>query len=355
MSLFRPFVNGSLTAILAALVSACGGDKSVAPVVLSVTKVTDLPATMPAGASDSVRTRVVNNSGRPVEGIVVSFTITGASSTLSSVTATTDTGGRAAVGITIAGLAGQTTTVTASIDEPSSVTFSTTIVPGAPSRMRLTSPRVIVLDQGASTQITAAFTDEFGNEPTSPPAIALQVREPIANDAGSTLTAVSPGQTIVVARLASNGLVRDSVLLVVVPATGVAAHTDLSRFDLKADTTFTVPVFMDMRSSGEKLGSTRVQIFWDASALTYVSDAEGANNVGATVNPSTPGTVTLAVANAAGFAGKVELRRITFRAAATTGRTTSLRLVVTELNGVSPNFTDLKPKTIAVSHPLITR
>jgi hypothetical protein len=67
------------------------------------------------------------------------------------------------------------------------------------------------------------------------------------------------------------------------------------------------------------------------------------------------GTFTLAVANSSGFPGRVELRRLTFRTSATAGRSGSLTLATSELNGVSPNFTNLRPKTVAISYPVKTR
>jgi hypothetical protein len=200
--------------------------------------------------------------------------------------------------------------------------------------------------------------DAFGNPITPVSGVDYVSRNTaVAVTAGSTVTGLRRGQTIVVAQLASNTAVRDSMLLVVSVPAGPVLEANIIGFEVNADVTTTVTISMDMRTSGELLGSTRVQVTWDPTVLTYLSDAEGAQSVGATVNNSgaASGTFTLAVASSSGFPGRVELRRLTFRTSATVGRSGSLALSTSELNGVSPNFTNLRPKTVAVSYPVKTK
>jgi hypothetical protein len=206
--------------------------------------------------------------------------------------------------------------------------------------------------------VTAGSTDAFGNPVAGPAIVLLSRNQSIAKVSGNVVTAdTTLGQTFISARWSTDSTVRDSMLVVVAHPTGPVIMSNLQRFDFRTDTVFTIPVIVDMRASGEKLGSTRVQISWNTAALTYVSDAEGSSNVGATVNTSNAasGVITLAVASSSGYTGAVEIRRITFRASVTAARSTLLTFGASELNGVSPTFTDLKPKTVGVSYPIHTR
>ena len=97
-------------------------------------------------------------------------------------------------------------------------------------------------------------------------------------------------------------------------------------------------------------------IRWDTTQLTMVSQVDGASGVGALVNTTntSKGTLTLAVASATGFAGRIELRRITFKASSVAGVAGKLQLSASELSGAA-TFTNLLSKTTAVTYPLNTR
>ena len=90
--------------------------------------------------------------------------------------------------------------------------------------------------------------------------------------------------------------------------------------------------------------------------LIYQSDANGGSGVSPTVNRSNAasGSLVLAMADPTGFAGRVELLKITFRAGSEGGAAGSLALAASEVTGAG-TFTDLLPKTIAVTYPLVTR
>jgi hypothetical protein len=130
----------------------------------------------------------------------------------------------------------------------------------------------------------------------------------------------------------------------------------MTRLDVAHDTTFTVPIVIDMRTSGEKLGATTVSIRWDPAQLTMVSQVEGSSAVGALVNATgaAQGALTLAVASATGFAGRIEIRRVTFKAASAVGKAGKLQLSANEISGAG-TFADLLGRTTAVTYPLNTR
>lgn len=349
----------TITAKLGTLFSAVPVTLTVTPGgAASLTKSVDIAATMGAGSTDVLRVVVKDAAGNNVQGAVVSFAVSGGGSTLSSPTATTDANGIAFVTLSIGSGVGQVTTVTVTTGSVSAITFTTTIGAGSATELQITSPKVVVVDEAGTTTLTLAMKDAFGNPLTNTSGVTYtSSNSGIASTNGAVVTAVARGQAMIVASVTANPSIRDSMLVVVTVPTGPVLITDLARFDLKTDTVFTVVVAIDMRTSGEKLGSTNVNITWDPTVLTYQSDAEGASSVGATVNSTNVGTGSfrLSVASSAGFAGRVELRRITFRANAAVGRIGNLALALTELNGVSPNFNSVLSKTVAVSHPLRTR
>ena len=357
--------TGALTGVTT-ITAAVGTLFSAVPVTLSVTagaaatltKSLDIQPTMGAGSSDFLRVVVKDAAGNNVPGAVVNFAVSGGGSTLSAASATTDVNGIAFVTLTVGATVGAVTTVSVTTGSVTPVTFTTTIGAGSATELQITSPRIVQIDEGNSTTLTLAMKDAYGNTVTNTSGVTFtSSNSGVATTTGPVVTGRLKGQSLIVASLTSNPAVRDSMLVVVAAPNGPVLMSDLTRFDLKADTIFTVVIAIDMRTSGEKLGSTNVQVTWDPAVLTYQSDAEAASLVGATVNNggATTGTFRMSVANSSGFAGRVELRRITFRANVNTGRTGSLALTLTELNGISPAFTNLMPRTVAVSYPLRTR
>jgi hypothetical protein len=144
----------------------------------------------------------------------------------------------------------------------------------------------------------------------------------------------------------------DSLLAVVPKATGLTLISSIDRFSYPVDTTMTVSIYVDTRSSGKLLGSTTVDVTWNPAQLQYVSNANGSSGVQPTVNATNAasGTLTLAMADVTGFAGKVELLRITFTAAHTV---TSGQLQLSAREMHAADYTDLLPLTVQVTHPLI--
>jgi len=62
--------------------------------------------------------------------------------------------------------------------------------------------------------------------------------------------------------------------------------TDIAQFSYKTDTVLTVTVIIDMRDSGELLGSTTATVTWNPNLLFYQSAAGGSPGVTTYVNLS---------------------------------------------------------------------
>jgi hypothetical protein len=169
-------------------------------------------------------------------------------------------------------------------------------------------------------------------------------------NASGVVTGKTMGQSVVVANVNGTGL-RDSLLVVVPKVGGPALYSSINQFTYATNTTVTVTVLVDMRNSGKLLGSTTVDVHWDPAQLTYVSHANGTSGVVPTVNSSSAasGTLTLAMADVNGFAGNVQLLKITFQTAST-AHAGQLQLSARELHAT--DYTDLLPVTVQVTHPL---
>jgi len=339
--------------ILGALVVACGGGESTAP-SFSVLAVGSLPLTTAAGSpvGDSIRVRVVDGGGNPKSGIAVSFAVTSGGGSVSPASAVTDVQGRAASRFLTDPKVG-VNTATATIAASAPVTFSVTTIAGPATTLSI-KERIVIADAGQRVSPTITAADANGNVVPNTQ-ITFTARTPsvvsLTSDGG--IVGIGLAQTFVVA---SSTLAADSILVVVTNPNGPVLASDLTRLDVAHDTSFTVPVVLDMRTSGEKLGATTVTVRWDPAQLTMVSQVEGSSGVGALVNATgaAQGVVTLAVASATGFPGKIELRRMTFKAASAVGRAGKLQLVASEISGAG-TFTDLLPRTTAVTYPLSTR
>lgn len=340
-----------LFALLA--VTACGSREPAGPIVLSIALVGSIPQPIVAGAivGDSVRVRVTEANGSPKAGVAVTFAVTAGGGAISPATATTDAQGRAAARFTSDTAVG-VNTVTATIANAAPATFTVTTIAG-PAKVLSVRERIAFVDVGQIFVPTITASDDNGN-PVSRGQLTFTARTPsvvaIAADGGITGQGLS--QTFVVV---SSTLATDSVLVVVTNPSNPALQSDLTRLDIARDTTFTFPVFLDMRSP-QRLGATTVAIRWDPTQLTFVSHAEGGSSAGALVNATSvsQGVLTLAVASAAGIPGRIELRRLTFRAASTVGKSGSLRIAASEVFAAA-TFADLLSRTTAVTYPLTLR
>jgi hypothetical protein len=334
--------------------AACGGGGETTAPTFTLVALGTLPSTVPtaAGSGDSIRVRVMDGGGNPKQGISVSFAVTAGGGTVSPASAVTDAQGRAASLFVTDPKVGANT-ATATIAGAAPVSFSVTTVAG-PAKTLSIKERIAIIDAGQRVTPTITAVDANGN-PVPTPQLNLTARTPsvVTLNPDGSIVGVGLAQTFVVA---SSALTADSILVVVSSPNGPILESDFTRLDVAHDTTFTTPIVLDMRTSGERLGATTVTIRWDPSQLTMLSDVDGASAVGALVNENNAaqGMLTLAVASATGFAGRIELRRITFKVASTVGKAGKLQLSTSEVSGAG-TFTNLLAKTAAITYPLSTR
>jgi hypothetical protein len=296
--------------------------------------------------------RVVDGRGNPKSGIQVTFAVTAGGGSVSPGVATTDAQGRAASRFLTNPKVGDNT-ATATIADAAPVTFSVTTIAG-PAKTIAIKERIAIVDAGQRVTPTITAADANGNVVPNTQ-ITFTARASTAVNVGSdgSILPNIPSQAFVVA---SSSLTADSILVVATYPSGPVIQTDLTRLDIARDTTFTVPIIFDMRTSGEKLGATTLTVRWDPAQLTMLSQVDGSTGVGALVNATNTaqGVLTMGVASATGFPGRIELRRITFRANASAAVAGALQLSVSEVSGAG-TFANLLANTTAVSYPLITR
>jgi hypothetical protein len=341
-----------LTLFALVLLAACGSSEPAAPIVLSIAPIGSLPQTIAGDVvGDSIRVRVTDASGAPKAGVAVTFTVTAGGGSLASNVVTTDVQGRAAARFTSGTTVG-VNTVTASIANAPALLFTLTTIAG-PARTLTVKERVVFLDAGQRFVPTITAVDVNGNVvPASQLTYTTRTPSVVVIGADGSISGSALSQTFVVV---SSTLALDSVLVIVTNPGNPALQSDLTRTDLAHDTTFVFPVFLDMRSA-ERLGATTVTVRWDPTQLTFVSHAEGASNAGALVNATSvsQGVLTMAVASAAGIPGRIELRRLTFKAAATVGKAGTLRIAASEVFAAG-TFVDLLARTTSVTYPLSIR
>jgi hypothetical protein len=227
---------------------------------------------------------------------------------------------------------------------------------GTPTAVTWTLGDVVVTDTAYATAGLFTAVNQYGRSTSSPALTYVSRAAAAASVSGAgVVTPIARGQTMIVAASTANVAATDSVLFAVATAGSPVLRTDLSRFDIKHDTTFTLTVIADMRSA-TRLGAATVEVTWDPFQLIYVSDADGTSGVIATVGTANAanGSLLITAASSSGFAGTVQLRRITFQAASTTGRAGFLTLLATELTAAT-TFTSVLGTTLAISHPLVIR
>jgi hypothetical protein len=210
-----------------------------------------------------------------------------------------------------------------------------------------------VLDSGATRSAPAVAKGPDGAPLTDVPITYTSRATNIATvSTAGVITGVAPGQAVIVASATAAPSVADSLLAVVAHAGGPVVVTSLDRMRLRLDTTITVSVFVEMGTSTKKLGSATIDLEWNPAQLAYQSHANGAQ-VAPTVNSSgtSSGKLTLAMADVAGFTGRVELIKVTFKTT-TTGATGALAAIAREVNAT--DYSDLLPLTISVTHALKT-
>jgi hypothetical protein len=227
-----------------------------------------------------------------------------------------------------------------------------TVTPPTPVPTSISVPdHFEMVQKGTTYAISATVLDQFGNTMSGVARNFVSRNTVIASvGSGGVVTAKAMGQTIIVANVTGTGL-KDSLLVAVPKLGGPALFSSINQFTYATNTSITVSIFVDMRNSGKLLGSTTVDVTWDPAQLTYMSNANGNSGVVPTVNSSNTGsgTLTLAMADVNGFAGNVELLKVTFNTAST-AQSGQLQLSARELHAT--DYTDLLPVTLQVTHPL---
>lgn len=216
--------------------------------------------------------------------------------------------------------------------------------------------QVEVLDRAATAApVPVNATDPNGTPVTTATFAYLSRNAEVATvSASGAITGVSKGQTVIVVTAQEPGnstIATDSLLAVVAEAGAPVVIGSVDRFEYARDALVTVSLFVDMRAGTQRLGSTTMDVTWNPEQLIFQERANGASGVTPTVNAlSAPlGVLTLAMADVAGFAGLVELLRITFRTSASPALG-QLTLTALELNAA--DFADLLGPAVQVSHPI---
>jgi hypothetical protein len=322
--------------------------------VASLSKVKPDPTTAPAGADiDSAVVKAVDQFGNPVSGQTVHFAVTAGGGTLSPIDVTTGADGRAATRWTMGAATDTPNTMTATAGGVS-VTFST-VTTRPLGELRIASHVMVVDSSGTITPVVTIVDATGAAVPGA--SYSLLTRTPSVASVGSTtVTGLRAGQTILVVTATDNPLVSDSAVVIVGKVGSPVVTMNVPRLDLKADTIFTVSLFVDMRSATTKLGAATLQVVWDPAVLTFVSEAAGSAPISVVANSSTAasGSLTVALASADGAAGVSEVRRVTFKAASTAGKTGSLAVHVADISAAE-SLANLIAVTVSGSYPLRIR
>jgi hypothetical protein len=213
---------------------------------------------------------------------------------------------------------------------------------------------VEVLDVGATRAAPGTVKGQDGSTLAEPLTYTSRTPAIATVSSSGTVTAVAKGQAVIVATAQSNAAVSDSLLAVVAGPGGPAVLSSVERFWYRVDTVLTVSVFVDMGTSTKRLGSTTIDVEWNPAQLQFLGTTSGGSGVSPTTNTSntSTGRLVLAMADVAGFTGRVELLRISFRTSATAS-SGELKLTARELNAT--DYSDLLPLSVFVTHPLSIR
>lgn len=290
----------------------------------------------------------------PVPNEAVTFAVVGGGGEISPASAVTNAQGRAQATLRLGPDAGtQTFSATVAGVAPATVTATAIVIQTDPAAIALPVRQVLVGTGQSSAAVATVRTENGTVLPDAGVTYTSRSPDVATVSAAGSITGVAKGQAVIVASVTDAPAIADSLLAIVSAPGGVVLVTSLDRFRLPADTQFTVSVYVDMRQSTKKLGSAAIDLEWDAAQLTYVSHASGTSGVSPTVNSSTAptGKLSLAMADVAGFEGRVEMLRVTFTTTSA-ARVAALSLVAREINAT--DYTDLLPVTTQVVQPIRT-
>lgn len=347
--------TNTATATVAGLSPVSFSATGVAGPPAVITKVSADPASVVAGSTfgSEIRVRVRDALGNATAGVNVAFVATAGGGAVSSPTVATDANGEAATQFTTGKTVG-VNTATASVGGVSSpASFSITTIAGPPVSVTVPIP-VLSVAIGSTLNVNAVAKDVNGNATSGALSFASRATGIATVSTAGVVTGVAAGQSIVAASAGTTGA--DSVLVIVRPADGPILMTDLGGFSVAANADVAVTILMDMSASAEKLGSTSVTLEWDPAVLIYQSHAATGAGPSPTVSSAsaTAGRLTLAVADANGYTGKVQMLKVTLKGSGTAGKAGTLKLAASE-HTAAVTFVNLLPKTVAVTMPIIIR
>ena len=352
-------LTARLSSLVVLLAACSGGSPSHPSTATQVIVVSGDPqfGKSPGGLSDAMVGQVLDAASHPVVSATVNWNIVSGGGTLTASSTTSASSGVTSNTIQLSGSPG-TTVVTASVAGGTvSATFHITATTSTSERVTVTTPRIVVIDSGQTTTPGFVAVEDNGT-PIPNPGLAFSSSNSFVDTvtAAGVVYGISPGEALIAARAPVIGYVADSVVVIVAAPNGPLLLSDLTRFDYTADTTITVGIRMDMHGSGEKLGAATVYVSWNPAVLIYQSDAPGTDNVPVTVNAGdalTTGSWTLAMASVNGYAGAVELRRITFKVNSA-GHSGTFSLFAAEVGGAG-TFHNLQPRTVSGTYPVYSR
>jgi hypothetical protein len=341
-----PGVTGSPTTFTAT---------ATAGAAVSLTKVGAEPATSPAGSSiDSIVVIAKDKFGNAVSGQAIVFTVTAGGGSISPASRTTLADGRAAARWTVGPDVEVQNTATAALSNGSlAVQFS--LLSTRPIAAVRFTEHVLVVDSGQTINPAISLVDSTGGS-VSGASAALTTRDVLVATAGSgSVTGSKSGQTFLIATSVDNQNARDSAVVLVGGGGKPVVFLTMPRFDLKADTTFTVSLFVDSRSP-TAIGAATLQVVWDPAVVALLSDQPGSTTALVAVNATgaASGGATIAMISSGGVTGAIEVRRLTFKASGVAGRTGSISVHVADM-AAATTFANLAPVTVSGSYPVRIR
>lgn len=195
--------RGAAIILLAGVAAACGGDGtgSSPPSAITATTPTALTATVATAISPLPSVRVLNDRGRPVANVPVTFAVTSGGGSIAGGSAATNSDGVASVGGWTLGTAAGVNTLTATVAALPPVQFSATGTAGAPAALAKVSgePQTGTVATALAQPLVVRVTDAHGN-----PAAGVAVSFAATAGGGSVL---APSTTTDAQGLASTTLV----------------------------------------------------------------------------------------------------------------------------------------------------
>lgn len=168
--------RGAAIILLAGMAAACGGDGtgSRPPSAITATTPTALTATVATAISPLPSVRVVNDRGRPVANVPVTFAVTSGGGSIAGGSAATNSDGVASVGGWTLGTAAGVNTLTATVAALPPVQFSATGTAGAPAALAKVSgePQTGTVATALAQPLVVRVTDAHGN-PTAGVAVSF--------------------------------------------------------------------------------------------------------------------------------------------------------------------------------------